>query len=90
MTTMIYRCPGPHLLHGVECEYKIVDADGVDDALAEGWSRTPKEAAEKGGKSDELDGLTREELEQLAKDAGISVRSNWKDSTIVEKLRKAS
>lgn len=44
MSTMLYRCPGPHRLHDVDCEYVIVGDDEIDSHLSGGWHRTPTEA----------------------------------------------
>lgn len=45
--TMLYKCPGPHDIHGGHFDYTIVDADqdgAVDAALADGWTLTTPEA----------------------------------------------
>lgn len=45
--TMLYKCPGPHDIHGGRFDYIIVDADiktAVEAALADGWFMTTDEA----------------------------------------------
>ena len=45
--TMLYKCPGPHDIHGGHFDYTIVDADeegAIDTALASGWYLTTPEA----------------------------------------------
>lgn len=37
---MLYKCPGPHDLHGVQCDYQVVDEDDIEREEAEGWHRT--------------------------------------------------
>lgn len=49
--TMLYKCPGPHEIHGGHFDYTIVDADeeGVlEQAVAEGWHLTTNAAKEAG------------------------------------------
>lgn len=66
MTTMLYKCPGPHEIHGGQYDYTIVDEDQVEAALAEGWKLTTPEA-----KQDHLDRLAAEaaEREKAVEDA---------------------
>ena len=98
--TMVYKCPGPHVLHGIGVDYKIVDAvpsDGaceseLDEALKAGWFRTPIEASE--GVSNEkpqqeekpFSEWTRDELKAKAVELGLKINKTWKDSTIVSKI----
>lgn len=44
MTTMLYKSPGPHELHGGRFDYHVVADSAVDAALADGWFRTTDEA----------------------------------------------
>ncbi len=53
MTTMLYRCPGPHRFDAgggpaalVSADYLTVDDSDVEAALANGWHLTMPEAAE--------------------------------------------
>jgi hypothetical protein len=43
-TTMLYKCPGPHDLHGGKYDYTIVPDEQIDAALADGWFLTTPEA----------------------------------------------
>ncbi len=45
-TTMVYKHPGKHEIHGDSFDYKIVSSDDVQKALSEGWSLTTTEAKE--------------------------------------------
>jgi hypothetical protein len=45
--TMLYKSPGPHDIHGGKFDYVIVDEEGVDAALKDGWSLTTPEALAK-------------------------------------------
>ena len=44
--TMVYKHPGIHAIHGDKFDYKIVDEDDIDSALADGWFLTTTEAKE--------------------------------------------
>jgi len=44
MTTMLYKCPGPHEIHGGQFDYTIVEDDQIESALADGWKLTTPEA----------------------------------------------
>lgn len=41
---MMYKHPGPHFLHDEWFDYKVVPEYGIDEALAQGWYLTTKEA----------------------------------------------
>jgi hypothetical protein len=43
-TTMLYKAPGPHEIHGGQMDYTIVEDDQIEAALAEGWHLTTPEA----------------------------------------------
>lgn len=44
MSVMLYKTPGPHKLHGIMCEYTVVEEGDVDARLKEGWAKSPAEA----------------------------------------------
>lgn len=44
MTTMLYKCPGPHAIHGGHFDYTVVEDDQVEAAQADGWHLTTPEA----------------------------------------------
>ena len=44
MSTMLYKAPGPHEIHGGHFDYTIVEDDQIDAALADGWHKTTPEA----------------------------------------------
>ena len=64
MSVMLYKCPGPHKLHGVSCEYKVVEEGQVEEELANGWSSTPAEAGESHAKGS---GVQKEVKKEEAK-----------------------
>lgn len=73
--TMLYRCPGPHQLHGGNYDYVIVADDEIAATLKAGWFMTTPEA-----KTAYEDAITpkvahgkptRDELEQKAAELGI-------------------
>ena len=42
---MVYKSPGSHTIHGVSCDYKVVDSDQLAALSKEGWKSSPAEAA---------------------------------------------
>ncbi len=51
-TTMVYKHPGKHQIHGDKFDYLVVADSHVEEALDDGWSLTTPEAkakATKGG-----------------------------------------
>jgi hypothetical protein len=63
MTTMLYKCPGPHDIHGGHFDYTIVEDDQVEAAQADGWKLTTPEA-----KQAHLDRLAAQEAERRAQE----------------------
>lgn len=47
-TTMLYKWPGPHEIHGDRFDYVIVPDADVAAKLAEGWKLSTPEALEAG------------------------------------------
>jgi len=45
-TIMLYKHPGEHILHGVKCDYVIVNEDETGKLLEEGWALSPIKAKE--------------------------------------------
>lgn len=43
-TTMLYKSPGPHEIHGGKFDYTIVEDDQIEAAKADGWHLTTPEA----------------------------------------------
>lgn len=44
MSVMVYKKGGGHVLHGLECDYKVVDEEDVKTAIKDGWFMTTGEA----------------------------------------------
>lgn len=44
MSTMLYKYPGPHQIHGDTFDYCVVMDDKTEDALKNGWFLTTPEA----------------------------------------------
>jgi hypothetical protein len=44
MTTMLYKHPGPHEIHGDKFDYVIVEDDAIEAAIKDGWALTTDEA----------------------------------------------
>lgn len=94
-STMVYRCPGKHAIHGGKFDYKIVDGEAeeeggesqLDQALSDGWFLTTPEAKEGTPSDDQIP--TRAELEEKCVELDIPFQANWKDGTLLEKINEA-
>ena len=40
-TLMLYKHPGEHKLHGIMCDYIVVNEDEKTNYLVEGWAESP-------------------------------------------------
>jgi hypothetical protein len=58
MSVMLYKSPGPHCIHGVQCEYVVVKAEEVDEYISNGWCENP---ADLGGSDAKGSGLSKQE-----------------------------
>lgn len=47
MTVMVYKKDGNVKLHGLMCDYKIVEEAEVAQAMKDGWAASPAEAHKK-------------------------------------------
>lgn len=94
--TMVYR-PGSELIHGFMVDYQVIDADEVNDALADGWYLTPTEAGEAAAakEADKAEAAkqkaedapaTRDELEAKAKELGIKFDGRTTDKKLGEQI----
>lgn len=73
MPTMLYKCPGPHDIHGGQYDYTIVEDDQIEAKLAEGWKLTTPEA--KQANQDLLDAQAAER-ERLAEEAAAKAMAD--------------
>ena len=93
MSTMLYRYPGEHELHGDKFDYIIVEDDKLEETLENAWYKTTSEAKEKSPLNihppADDDEPTRGELEAKATELGITFRSNTKNETISKKIQEA-
>jgi len=96
--TILYRVPGPHKKpRGGSYAYRGAANQAEFDALAaKGWFPSYAEAvAGKVAKKvevepiDEVSAPTREELEQKAKELGVSFNSRTSDKKIAERIAEA-
>jgi hypothetical protein len=85
--TMLYRCPGPHAIHGGLYDYEVVPDAEIDAALAHGWFRTTPEA--KAAHEAIKDEPTRAALEQQATALGIKFDGRTGDKTLADKIAQA-
>ena len=80
---MVYRCPGEQLIHGVKCESLVIHKSLVDEKLARGWYKTPREAA---CIEDDNSPPTREEMLIRAMELGIKVDWRWSDKRLLAEI----
>jgi hypothetical protein len=94
--TMLYRCPGPHAIHGGHFDYTIIPDAQIEETLAQGWFRTTPEAKEAyedalaeavlaAQQAADNKPATRDELEAKATELGIEFGPRMSD----KKLREA-
>ena len=102
--TLLYRTPGPHKKpRGGTYAYRgAADQAEFDALLKQGWFPSYEEAAagkiagkiieaaeEFDDSVDEVSEATREELEQWAKDLGVSFNSRTSDKKLAERIAAA-
>jgi hypothetical protein len=79
-TTMLYKAPGSHEIHGGRFDYTIVNDDQIEATLAAGWYLTTTEAkaAHEAALQDAADNAppTRDELKRKADELGLSYPGN--------------
>jgi hypothetical protein len=94
--TMLYKCPGPHPIHGGFYDTTIVDASEIDKALSEGWylttpdAKAAHEAQQAAAATLVADNAapTREELLQKAVELGLEVNPAWGDKRLGAEIAK--
>lgn len=84
---LLYKYPGPHILED-GCGYEWAVFDAPEDGEAQGWSRTYWEAKESAKNKEAEKPLTRQELEILAKEAGIKFDGRMSDATLDKKVKE--
>lgn len=95
--TMLYKCPGPHQIHGGHFDYTIVDEGDIEQALAEGWhltttdAKAEHDAASASGKpvGDDSAPATRDELKQKADELGLTYPGNISNAKLAELVEQA-
>lgn len=86
--TMLFKCPGPHDIHGGKFDYVIVDDAHIESKLSEGWfmttpeAKAAKEEAEKPKSARDNAPPTRAELEQKAGELGIKFDGRTSDKKL--------
>lgn len=83
MSTMLYKKGTMLYLEGKELDYKIVKDEEIESSLKNGWVKHPSEIEDMSGNP------TRSEMEEKAKELGISFRSNTPNETILKKIEEA-
>lgn len=90
--TMLYKCPGPHEIHGGHFDTIVVDADvegELEQAIADGWHLTTPAALEAYQASKTVNDNappTRDELITKAKELGLSFGPNTSSKKLGEMI----
>jgi hypothetical protein len=96
--TMLYKCPGPHEIHGGQFDHTIVDEDDVEQALADGWHLTTPDAkdAYEAAQRPQADAPplensppTRDELKQKADELQLTYPANIPTAKLAEMIEHA-
>ena len=101
-TTIVYRCPGRHLVtNGITFDTWGIDLADLDKALSEGWHETVPAAIEAlaqptpvveaviGEVVEDDAPATREEMLAQAALLGLKVDKRWSDETLLAKIAEA-
>ncbi len=88
-TTMLYKHPGQHEIHGSNFDYIIVDESDVEQSIKDGWFLTTDEAKNSFSKVSDSTDATKEEMIQKAESLGIKVDKRWSDETLLDKINQA-
>ena len=86
---MLYKLGGSHKIDGAFYSYVIVDEDGYEAAIDDGWALTPADAALVPDEPGIDDPPTRDEMEQQAKSLGIGFNKRTTDETLLERIKEA-
>lgn len=97
MSTMLYKHPGIHEIHGNKFNYIVVDDDQIEDTIADGWHLTTTDALGEEAADDEaltsdiIQSMTRDELKALAVKINLDgYYSRMSTEDLIEELNKAS
>ena len=96
MSIMLYKSDGSQKIHGGMFDTLIVEQDGLEDALNDGWFKSTSEAldvdpVEEQAKHDAESEAkpTREEMETKAKELDISFSPNIGDDNLLARIQQA-
>lgn len=90
--TMLYKCPGPHPIHGGNYDTLIVDEDDIEEAMGKGWHLTTpaaKAAHDAEGDGEEDKPATYAELKQKAAELGLTFTHNVSRAALTEMIEQA-
>ena len=97
MSTMLYKHPGIHEIHGNKFNYIVVDDDQIENTIADGWHLTTTDALGEEAADDEaltsdiIQSMTRDELKALAVKINLDgYYSRMSTEDLIEELNKAS
>lgn len=88
--TMLYKCPGPHQIHGGNFDYIIVGEDEIEQALVDGWVLTTPEAlAARDAVPSDGAPVSRDELKRKAAEMGLTFAGNVSNVKLAELIEQA-
>lgn len=90
-STMLYRHPGKHKIHGDLFDYVIVSEDDVEGALKDGWHKTTVEAKEATEAEVDVDGngrVTKKEIIAKLKELDVEFDSRASKAELEEVLNE--
>lgn len=86
---MIFKCPGSIAWEGISFDYQIIK----DGEIPEGWSKTVFEAHDKASHPADADQdgeVTREEMEQKAKELGLKFDGRTSNAKLLKMIEEAA
>ena len=92
-TTMLYKAPGLHEIHGGHFDYTIVNDNEIEATLAAGWYLTTTEAKaaheEVLQQAADNEPPSRDELKQKATELGLTFPGNVSNAKLAEMIDAA-
>jgi hypothetical protein len=99
-TTIVYRCPGRHLItNGITFDALGIELVDLDKALSEGWHETvpkaiealtpPPQVVTPQAEPSDTAPPTRDEMLEQADKLKIQVDKRWSDATLLKKINEA-
>lgn len=98
MACIVYRKGTGHIEDGIECERMLIEPGILESFLNSGWVGSVKELNQSVNDSqdestfdneDDLEGLNKEQLQQIAKELKVKSWHTCGEEALIEKIREA-